>query len=461
MAEDIMFHYGAEKQMKALDNIVTQNIDKFYVDRRPIIQDHKGVNKMNDKIPQSYLDNAREILSLLQPDKNLTSNGTAFMIAKSFTKYTCGTYLQIRSENKETKTSRIHYDVSKFMRNSDLYGACLVYRNHETEKIVNANNTEFYYNEEDNILYIARNVIIDGKDDVEYQTRYAKKKYMYIEIEYSNNTTRKSIKKIPYTDEIGSISQLGGFILFNNDWNDDWTGESVLAPVIQDIKSYELMNHYFNQGVLFATPKLLMPSELIEYDELGDPIVDLTNDVFVPTDATGDENSTPQMVQFNIQSKEMAVKLDKDLEKLLTNVGLDRMVVAQSNTTIEKTASEVASENTNMFATIEERRNMYTPQLEDLLEFLYTEKITFTFIPMQLLDFNSIANTISQLRSTNSISDEMAVRLLYPRMAGTEEETAEVARLKESADKAAEQAMMQKQQQVNNKEQNSSQGVEE
>lgn len=422
--------YDRTDSLKIFDDIVGQSVNKFYKSKsKVLITDNPFLSQFNDAIPASYEEECSAILSLLKP-QGLSSNGTALMIINAFNNYTCGGYMQIKSKQKKDGIV-LHDKISKLVRNADTFGSCLVIKKLGTEEYDIFPKHRFYYNEKDNVVYTAKNVIVSGKDAVEFKVRYVKGKNIIEETSYSTGADKTQVVAKPYVGE-KEIAKLGSFIFYSSVWEEDITGESVLDPVIESLKTFEIMQHYSNQSVLISKPRIFIPSEMIEYDEDGNPVIDTTNDIFTPTDAVGqDGNMKLDVVQFDIKADEFGRKKDDDFEMILSKVGLGQNIRAGgSNGGIEKSAKEVISESSTMFATMEMRRIRFYPQILDFVEFIFkNKKIEVTFLPLQFMDFTTIAQTLTQMKIGRAISNEMLVSLAHPRLVGTAEFAKEVERL--------------------------------
>lgn len=451
--------YNSIQETIINNDIVNQSIDRFYTySKQPPIANHKGIPANNDAIPKSYLDSGTRIDNLLNP-VGLSSGGTARMLINSFNNYTCGCYLQVKSDKKENDLvcDIVHTKLAQGVKVADTWGSCLFYKT--DTKIESAPSTYFYYNEERNIIYIAKNVIVNGQDDVKYETRQIKGKKLRVEIQYQNSSEKIKVQnRVPFSGE--GIEQLGCFILYRSEWDDDTTGISVLDSVVESLKAFEIMQHYSNQSILFSKPRLHIPNEMVEYDEMGEPLIDLSGiDVYTPTDASGqDSNDSLIPVQFDIPSDDFGRKKDDDLELILSKVGLGNIVLAKGSVAAEKTAKEVISESSNMFTTIEMRRINYSPQLKKLVAFIFPkERIRISFLPLDFMDYHTTAVTVSTLKAVNLISNEVAVPLMYPRMIGTRDLQEEIDRLNET-DKEKRQLEVNKQQEKVDNTQNSEDG---
>lgn len=423
--------YDRQDTLTIFDDIVSQSVNKFYKkNHKVLITDNPFLSQHNDAIPQSYQQECSAILGLLNPH-NISSNGTALMIINAFNNYTCGGYMQIKSQEKR-KGIVLHDKISKLIRNADTFGSCLVLKNFDNGSYEIIPKHRFYFNEKENRVYVSKNIILDGQDVVEHKVRYLKGKKLIEETSFSNGSESVVTTATPFSGE-EQITKLGAFTFYSSIWEEDITGESVLDPVVESIKTFEVMQHYSNQSVLFSKPRIFIPSEMIEYDENGEPVIDTTNDIFTPTDAVGqDSNMKMDVVQFDIKAEEFGRKKDDDFEMILSKVGLGSNVRAGgSNVGIEKSAKEVISESSTMFATVEMRRIRFYPQILNFIEFVGGSGVEVSFLPLQFMDFTTTAQTLTMMKSVGAISNEMLVALAHPRLVGTDAYEEEVARLYE------------------------------
>lgn len=426
----------AEFNTQYYDDIVSQNVEKHYVPQSVDIEKYPGI-----KIPDSYISYQRLVNTTLSP-KGISSMGTGVMIAEAIRDFTVGGYFDIdfkagkmKEEEKQVMVSNIKSNINKAVYIAELFGtSCMVrtFVNNKT-KVEILSPGQFWYDEDKNEFYSVTPAIVDGKDGYKYERRYIGKlngepvtrsKVFYKVGAGTGQTRRTTNTTFEVTEElIGEPEGLGITLFTHNPYNNDWVGVSCLDQVLYQLQALELSVHEYTKAMYFTKPRALMLSDAVQRNEDGSTELDLTTDVFVEIDAAAleDPKHIMETTQFKFDAQAFKTKIGDDLTLILSKVGLDTRILAFSSDSnrIEKTATQIASEDSRMSSTIEARREEYAPKLKNLAHLIDPEidlaDFTVTFIPLHYLNFSAMTTNVTALKNSGLISDETALRMIHPR----------------------------------------------
>jgi hypothetical protein len=416
-------------------DVVTQHIDKHYQKTgNLLIESFKGI-----KIPDSYISYQKEIVTTLYP-KDLISSGTGEAIVDIFRDMCGGGYIKLnttdKEDNEQTLSRKTNLTINRALRSAELTGVGAVLRTDTGVEIYSA--AEFYYDDVKRIIYTAKNYVQGNTDGIMYEKRYIGKhkgeKVVITERQFNGEQITKTKYK-PYDKYSETATQyMGLVILTNNPYNTDWVGVSALHNIMGELKALDLTIQEYNKALYFTSPKTFMLSTAVEVDIDGRPNIDLTNDVYVSVDANAieDPKKMVETQQYAFYADKFRIKIEDDLNLILTKVGLDRKVLAFSTTSVERSATEIVAEDNRMYATIENRRTQYYEQFVDIINLVNYEQdksITINFIPIQAFNMNMVTQNVIQKFSSGLQSLETAIKELNPRFTN-EEVKAEIDRIK-------------------------------
>jgi hypothetical protein len=405
-------------------------------------------NFPNVKFPKSYIDRVESVLSLMNP-VDLSTSGFVELLLDVYNNYTVGEYMSLNVVNNnvvDDYKSEIARDLlSKAIRNADAFGMSLILQNTDEEgdrkfEVFGASN--FFYNEEENELFIARNKFVtitengntETKDVLEFERRKIVDGKLVISTQLKDGKKTTIVSgAYPANSPEG---KLGATIITHNKYATDSVGDSIFMPVMEDIKALEIVIDLSNKGAIYSKPRLHILDEAVPMDENGEPDISALDDdiqVVLNSQLLDDPRSLIEATQFNMNASEFEVKINTTLNIILSKLGLDNKVMAYSNTGgIEMTATEVGSEDSAMFSTIGGRRTLYKTQIIKMLEEnigLSEDEYELVFIPLQFANFARTTDYMGTLIEAGALSHDMAVTILFPKISAKERE-AEIMRLK-------------------------------
>lgn len=415
-------------------DLIRQKVKKHYKKKYGYknIGNHP-ISKLGYTIPKDYVNYSDGIQTLLHP-VNISTSGTAEMIIDIFNDLTVGSNIALLTEDIRINMG-VRGDLSKLVRIADTYGTACHIDGHMLS------SQSFYFFETEGIFVYMLEKQIKGKNSYMYYTRYLslednavyeevydeKGAHMYTDIleVYENEYNEKAYNRCEY------LKSIGVSIICHNNVDNSWYGYSILDVVVNDLMAFEMIQDEYNKAVMYAKPRLHIVNDMVDTDEFGNTNIDLVNDVYVTTDAnyTEDPSKIIEAVQFDIKSPEYHLKMQDDLNKILSKVGLDESVLAVSNSTTDKTTVEVSSNDNRMFSKMEARKVIYAPQLLDYVNFIYGD-VDVHFVPAQYTNFGEMVKQVTMLRGQGLISTERAIALLYTHES-VESRTEEVEMIKE------------------------------
>jgi hypothetical protein len=301
------------------------------------------------------------------------------------------------------------------------------------------NPSEFWYERATNTFYSVTPEIVNNEDGYLYQKRSIEYDWESDIFYVKNDHTFKPLSVgwggskelnmystyFPLFKEFNAFEpltceHLGVVITTNNPYNEDWIGVSSLDTVIEDIKSLEITMHEYDKLMLLTKPRAFILNEAVEYDVDGNPTLDMNNDVYVGIDGNAVDNPSDlvQISQYNFYAEKFETKIQGKMRYILSKLILDVSVTAFDNNKIERSATEIASSDSSMIASIENKRSEYKPQMISIIHLVnldITDTINISFIPIQLSNWTSVVNNVTMLKGIQLISDETALRMLNPR----------------------------------------------
>jgi hypothetical protein len=214
---------------------------------------------------------------------------------------------------------------------------------------------------------------------------------------------------------------MGACVVTNNREDTNWVGLSAIHDINTLIRGMSLTLQEYNKAMYYTSPTTYIMNNLIETDIEGNPTIDLTQDTIAVVDGSGIEDPRKMMetVQYEFYAESFHRKLTDDMLTALSIVGLDQTMIALEGVNIERSATEINSEDNRSYATIEHRRTMYLPQLRKLISLINLNllgSLEVTYVPVQ--SFNAQMNT--QITTTQYqaglISRKDAIKALDPKL---------------------------------------------
>lgn len=409
-------------------DIIQQKLSKHYVrhTKQKTIYLHPFAKKEYG-VATTYKQYYEGIITTERPVK-LSTGGTFQMLIDILNDYTVGANIRYAgNEVPFSDEARSKDLLSKAVRLADTYGVAAIIQTEAGREVLGM--PEIYYYPDENIFIWMVMLEHKGKMVYKYYMRSLLEGGQVREDVWGNDGKPESFTIFSSFTGDTPIQQLGVDIIKHNVHSDDWYGYSALDSVLADIRSFELVMDEYNKMVLYAKPRVHIYNDAVELDEEGKPNIDLTNDIYVSTEAytIDDPAKMFESIQFDIKSAEYNIKMEDDLNKILTKVGLDQGVLAVAGNGVEKSAAEIASNDNRMYSKMEARKILYAWQLQLVID-RYLPGVELTFVPNQYKNFQNVVTQVSTLKGVGLISIEMAVNLLYPH-ASESEKAAEVERL--------------------------------
>ncbi len=416
------------------DDIIAQNIKKHFITGMIPIQLYPGL-----KIPESYTNYQKVVNATLHP-VDLISTGTGYMLTTAIRDMVAGGHFSIQlNDRKNSNYTDEHWKVlqsktksliNKAILNAELYGNSAIVKGSRKVDIVRP--FEFWYDEWNNIFYSVTPTVYNAKDGYMFEKRQMVDSKVQVVKFFSEGAPisepysyHKTITFNPFVvdkDKYDTPEALGVSLFTHNPENENWIGISALDNVLGQLQAFDLSVHEYTKAMFFTKPRAILFNDAVDKDpNTGEPIMDLSQDVYVTVDAIAfdDPKQAIQTVQFKFDAEAFHRKINDDLGIILSKMGLDNRILSfSSQGTVEKTATQVVYEDSRVNALIENRREEYAEQIYrtvELLESVIDTDVDIRFVPLHYLNMTAMVNVVQQMSAMDAISQEQKLRLIYPK----------------------------------------------
>ncbi len=425
------------------DDIIAQNVKKHFVVGKLPIELYPGL-----ELPNSYTEYQKVVNATLHP-VDLISTGTGYMLTTAIRDMVVGGHFSIQINRRvldkhdwkvlQSKTKSL---INKAILNSELYGNAVIVKGSKKAEILRP--FEFWYDEWDNVFYSVKPTVYGNKNGYMFEKRELRehkgKTFVFVDKFFDEGVKptlsdkkykyHKTIKFNPFVideNDYDTPEALGISLFTHNPETESWIGISALDNVLGQLQAFDLSVHEYTKAMFFTKPRAILFNDAVDKDpETGEPIMDLSQDVYVTVDAIAfdDPKQAIQTVQFKFDAEAFHRKINDDLGIILSKMGLDNRILSfSSQGTVEKTATQVVYEDSRVNALIENRREEYSAQIYrtvELLEAVLDTDVDVKFVPLHYLNMTAMVNVVQQMSAMNAVSDEQKLRLIYPKW--TEEE---------------------------------------
>jgi hypothetical protein len=419
---------SVEQQSPYSEDIVDQHLNKSFNRKITLDIERHPYLSLGTNLPGSYVKYIKSIINTLSGG-GLVVTGYGDMFINIFSDMAGGGYLNISSSDKtlsleSAKTTDI---VNKMIKGSEKLGQSLLTRTDGDIRVYQADS--FFYNSTDNILYTTERILYRGTDTLKCDVRYVKKIrgkiIVYIDTVFINNktyniTTKITTKITPIVSD-DPLLVMGANIITNNREDTNWVGLSAIHDINTLIRGMSLTLQEYNKAMYYTSPTTYIMNNLIETDIEGNPTIDLTQDTIAVVDGSGIEDPRKMMetVQYEFYAESFHRKLTDDMLTALSVVGLDQSMIALEGVNIERSATEINSEDNRSYATIEHRRTMYLPQLRKLISLINLNilgEVEVTYVPVQSFNAQMNTNITTTQYQAGLISRRDAIKALDPKL---------------------------------------------